>query len=71
MLVTKIQMSLRNIDDDASNAGPSQMRARILLADDNADMRNYVRRLLLPYHDVNAVADGEAALAAIAHNKRR
>jgi PAS domain S-box-containing protein len=38
---------------------------RILLADDNADMRGYVRRLLLAQgYEVEAVADGEAALAA-------
>lgn len=38
-------------------------RARILLADDNADMREYVRRLLKERYEVLAVADGEAALA--------
>ena len=40
-------------------------RPRILLADDNADMRNYVRRLLAETYQVEAVADGEAALKAI------
>ena len=39
-----------------------QPRARILLADDNADMREYVRRLLAPKYNVIAVADGETAL---------
>jgi len=39
-------------------------RARILWADDNADMRDYVRRLLSTRYDVEAVADGELALAA-------
>jgi PAS domain S-box-containing protein len=39
-------------------------RPRVLLADDNADMRAYVCRLLAPRFDVEAVADGEAALAA-------
>src|SRR5690606_32011423 len=34
----------------------------ILLADDNADMRSYVRRLLSDRYEVTAVADGEAAL---------
>ena len=38
--------------------------ARIVLADDNADMRTYVAALLAPYYSVEAVADGEAALAA-------
>ena len=38
--------------------------ARIVLADDNADMRAYVRGLLTPLYVVEAVADGEAALEA-------
>jgi CheY-like chemotaxis protein len=46
---------------EEEDAGP---RPRILWADDNADMRDYVRRLLAPLYDVEAVPDGEAALAA-------
>ncbi len=37
-------------------------RARILLADDNADLRAYVTRLLEPHYLVEAVLDGQAAL---------
>ncbi len=37
-------------------------RPRILLADDNADMRDYIVRLLRPAYDVVAVGDGQAAL---------
>jgi signal transduction histidine kinase len=40
-------------------------RARIVWADDNADMRDYVRRLLADRYDVLAVPDGLAALTAI------
>jgi signal transduction histidine kinase len=40
-------------------------RARIVLADDNADMRDYVRRLLGERWDVVAARDGRAALGAI------
>ncbi|GGK90193.1 SpoIIE family protein phosphatase [Mangrovihabitans endophyticus] len=39
-------------------------RGRILLADDNADLRDHVSRLLRPMWDVTAVADGQAALEA-------
>ncbi|MBE4751009.1 response regulator [Corallococcus sp. ZKHCc1 1396] len=39
-------------------------RSRILLVDDNADMRDYVGRLLGVTWTVEAVADGEAALQA-------
>ena len=41
-----------------------QPRRHILLADDNADMRDYVVRLLRPRYDVEAVRDGQLALAA-------
>jgi signal transduction histidine kinase/CheY-like chemotaxis protein len=41
-----------------------QPRAKILLADDNADMREYVTKLLGSQYEVVAVADGEAALHA-------
>jgi signal transduction histidine kinase/DNA-binding response OmpR family regulator len=40
-------------------------RSRIVLADDNADMRQYVTRLLREHWDVEAVGDGRAALAAL------
>jgi signal transduction histidine kinase/DNA-binding response OmpR family regulator len=44
---------------ESAKTGP-----RILLADDNADLREYARRLLSEDHEVEAVGDGEAALAA-------
>ena len=42
---------------------PTSARPRILLADDNADMREYVRRLLSDRYVVKAVAEGSLALA--------
>ena len=36
----------------------------VLLADDNNDMRDYVRRLLAERYQVEAVSDGQAALEA-------
>jgi PAS domain S-box-containing protein len=48
-------------DGDAAR-GP---RPRVVLADDNADMRDYVRRLLAERYDVAAVPDGQAALDLI------
>ena len=44
-----------------------QKRARILIADDNSDMRNYVKNLLQAHWDIETVADGEAALASVNH----
>jgi signal transduction histidine kinase len=43
---------------------PIAARPRILWADDNADMREYVRRLLGERYDVTTVSDGTTALAA-------
>ena len=37
-------------------------RGRILLVDDNADLRDHVARLLRPHWDVTAAVDGRAAL---------
>jgi signal transduction histidine kinase len=48
---------------------PRRDRRRVLWADDNADMRDYVQRLLAERYDVITVADGRAALIA-AHEKR-
>ena len=48
--------------DDAR--APGARSARVLLADDNADLRAYMTRLLRGRYDVEAVADGGAALEA-------
>ncbi|HZJ44702.1 MAG TPA: ATP-binding protein [Pyrinomonadaceae bacterium] len=40
-------------------------RARILVVDDNADMRDYLRRLLSSNYQVETVGDGRAALDVI------
>jgi len=40
-------------------------RSRILLADDNADMRDYISRLLGERHDCVTAADGQQALDAV------
>ncbi|GLQ90103.1 hypothetical protein GCM10007898_36780 [Dyella flagellata] len=41
---------------------------RILLADDNRDMREYLLRLLRPFWEVEAVGDGRTALASALHH---
>ncbi|MGY1822508.1 SpoIIE family protein phosphatase [Geodermatophilus sp. SYSU D00079] len=43
---------------------PGDAAGRVLVADDNADMRAYVVRLLAPRYAVRAVADGRQALEA-------
>ncbi|MGH8151393.1 MAG: ATP-binding protein [Rhodanobacteraceae bacterium] len=47
----------------------ARARARVLFADDNADMRDYVASLLQHACEVRAVADGDAALAALREEK--
>jgi PAS domain S-box-containing protein len=53
---------------ESSTSGPvppvSASAPRVLLVDDNADMRAYVQRLLEERYAVEAAPDGEAALAA-------
>ncbi|MBD1829726.1 ATP-binding protein [Microcoleus vaginatus GB1-A2] len=44
------------------------LKSKILLADDNADMRDYIRRLLSGSYIVQTVADGVGALTAIEKN---
>ena len=48
---------------DVSPAGNS--KPRILIVDDNADMRHYLERLLNERYDVTAASDGLEALASI------
>jgi PAS domain S-box-containing protein len=44
------------------NSSPAPSAPRILLADDNTDMRDYVKRLLSQQYEVESVPDGLAAL---------
>jgi len=41
------------------------VRARVLIADDNSDMRQYLARLLSEQYEVETVADGQAAIRAV------
>ncbi|GAB3553674.1 ATP-binding protein [Spirosoma fluminis] len=62
---------VRPMPTDGAQAQPTEAtqataaRHRILLADDNADMRAYIHRLLSPHYAVEVVADGQEALNAI------
>ena len=57
------------VDVDVASAAPARpiptaTEGHVLLADDNEDMRDYVRRLLEGSYTVEVVADGPAALLA-------
>ena len=50
----------------AAGDGVQEAARRVLLADDNADLRDYISRLLVDHgYEVEAAADGEAALASL------
>ena len=57
------------LSEQPAVAGAATGRARVLLVDDNADMREYVRRLLAPHYDVRTAEDGLAALEAMRTQK--
>jgi signal transduction histidine kinase len=61
-----VEEALQWLGGDAPEVGLGEPieggRPRVLLADDNEDMRRHIRRLLEPRFDVIAEADGEAAL---------
>jgi PAS domain S-box-containing protein len=44
---------------------PAEQRVRVLVADDNSDMRDYIRRLLSHLYEVETAPDGMAALEAL------
>jgi len=70
-----LEETLRWLPDDEVAQGhdyalPSgEDRPHLLLADDNADMRDYIRRLLGSWCEIRAVADGEAAWQAICDDR--
>ena len=53
-----------HVTGPASARVDSRTRPRILVADDNADMREYIERILGAFAHVETVADGQAALEA-------
>jgi hypothetical protein len=48
-----------------SAAAATELRSRVLVADDNSDLRRYLTTLLAAQFDVEAVSDGNAALRII------
>lgn len=66
-----VEEALRWLPDSVPAAPPLQSApaiaatARVLIADDNNDMRAYLASLLAPHAQVTACADGEAAVALL------
>ena len=53
------------IEPGLARPGLAALPRHVLIADDNADMRHYLRRLLEGRYTVEVVADGRAALEAV------
>ncbi len=58
-LIGEVELTTKSIDQAVGH------RPRIVLADDNVDMRQYLQRILSPHYHVEAVPDGREALQAI------
>ncbi|MBE9011281.1 response regulator, partial [Pseudanabaenaceae cyanobacterium LEGE 13415] len=52
-----------NTVEESASIAPAISTARVLLVDDNADMREYLTRILSDHVQVEAVADGRTALS--------
>ncbi len=71
-----VQEALRWVSTDDKHFTPpfvadrtgNELRERIVVADDNADMRDYLTRLLRERWNVEAASDGQAALESIRRN---
>jgi DNA-binding response OmpR family regulator len=50
-------------------SSPTKSSDRVLIADDNSDLRTFLTSLLAPHYDVQAVTDGREALAAVQARK--
>ena len=66
-----VEEAMRWLPEHPGEAGGGELppqesgpRSRVVVADDNADMRDYVRRLLSDDYDVVATANGAEALSA-------
>jgi PAS domain S-box-containing protein len=62
---TEVESRTSDIESPDHEAVLTEPGARILLADDNADMREYVKRILAPHWTVETASDGRAALDAV------
>ncbi|MEO5969161.1 MAG: ATP-binding protein [Bdellovibrionia bacterium] len=64
-LPTKLPVSKVDTRTATEDNNETQAKKRIVVADDNADMLDYVRRLLADRYEIISASDGKAALEAI------
>jgi PAS domain S-box-containing protein len=60
-----VDSTIVRADAPVARTTQREKAARVLLADDNGDLRAYVARILAPHHDVVAVRNGVEALEAL------
>src|SRR6185436_2519219 len=60
-----LELPIAAAGEHAAAADGSGIRPRVLIADDNADMREYLARILGHHYRVEVAADGHAALDRI------
>ena len=65
---TPLQIANNETPPNPVNSNTVNSTVRILVADDNADMRDYLERLLTPSYTIETVADGITALNTIKNN---
>jgi signal transduction histidine kinase len=65
---TPLQIANNETPPNPVNSNTVNSTVRILVADDNADMRDYLERLLTPSYTIETVADGMTALNTIRNN---
>lgn len=65
---TSTATSIENVTSPNISNKDASKTSCILVADDNADMRDYLSQLLSPYYEVQTVSDGLAALQATQRN---
>ena len=65
---TPLQIANNETPPNPVNSNKVNSTVRILVADDNADMRDYLERLLTPSYTIETVADGMTALNTIRNN---
>jgi PAS domain S-box-containing protein len=66
---TPSEPTYRAVQASAPSLIPMGSRPHVLVADDNSDMRDYMRHLLDGYYRVETVADGQTALDAIGRHR--
>ena len=63
-LEPRLHIALDSVAPESHALDQPAIEGRILVADDNADMRNYILRLLVPAFEVRSAGNGKEALAA-------